>query len=343
MSGEESDVALVQRVLGGDVEAFAGLVARHRDRGLRYAAAMLGESADAEEAVQDAFVRAYRCAGQVPRAGPLRRLVPADPGEPVPDPRGGAAARAGAVFVRDEAALERAAAPRGADPEWREEIARALAQLDPLQREAFLLKHVEELEYEEMARLTGAGTSALKMRVMRACERLRVLLSEVDDARRNSDPLLGRVAAELRKGAPARPGFDARVMAAVLAAPPSLPARAWTWLTEPRPVAFSPLGGLALAAGVAVLVILGLWGGSRAGRPGESARPFAVAPAAAVAPSVVTFVLVAPRATSVALAGDFDGWNAAEAPLQRSTSGLWSVQVVFQDSYQYLRWQCLIW
>lgn len=141
------------------------------------------------------------------------------------------------------------------------------------------------------------------------------------------DPLLGRVAAELRKGAPARPGFDARVMAAVLAAPPSLPARAWAWLTEPRPVAFSPLGGLALAAGVAVLVILGLWGGSRAGRPGESARPFAVAPAAAVAPSVVTFVLVAPRATSVALAGDFDGWNAAEAPLQRSTSGLWSVGV----------------
>ena len=63
MSGEEPDAALVHRVLDGDVEAFAGLVAHHRDRGMRYAAAMLRESADAEEAVQDAFVRAYRSLG----------------------------------------------------------------------------------------------------------------------------------------------------------------------------------------------------------------------------------------------------------------------------------------
>jgi RNA polymerase sigma-70 factor (ECF subfamily) len=91
--------------------------------------------------------------------------------------------RRAALFVRDEAALEKAPAPGGADPEWREEIARALAQLDPLQREAFLLKHVEGLDYEEMAQLTGAGMSALKMRVMRACEHLRTLLGEGNDAR----------------------------------------------------------------------------------------------------------------------------------------------------------------
>jgi RNA polymerase sigma-70 factor (ECF subfamily) len=60
----------------------------------------------------------------------------------------------------------------------REEVLRGLAHLVPEQREAFLLKYVEELSYEEMAELTGAGESALKMRVKRACERLRHLLRE---------------------------------------------------------------------------------------------------------------------------------------------------------------------
>ena len=52
-------------------------------------------------------------------------------------------------------------------------------RLDDDHREAFLLKHVEELGYEEIAELTGVGVSALKMRVKRACERLRVLLQDV--------------------------------------------------------------------------------------------------------------------------------------------------------------------
>ena len=65
------------------------------------------------------------------------------------------------------------------DTAWREEIARALAALPAEQREAFLLKHVEDLSYEEMSEITGVGISALKMRVKRACARLRELLQEV--------------------------------------------------------------------------------------------------------------------------------------------------------------------
>jgi RNA polymerase sigma-70 factor (ECF subfamily) len=59
-----------------------------------------------------------------------------------------------------------------------------LAALSAEQREAFLLHHVEGLSYEEMVEATGAGVSALKMRVKRASERLKVLLDEgakVDD------------------------------------------------------------------------------------------------------------------------------------------------------------------
>src|SRR5881398_659409 len=55
-----SDVEAVRRVLGGDTDAYATLVARYRDRLARYAVHMLGNREDAEEALQDAFVRAYR-------------------------------------------------------------------------------------------------------------------------------------------------------------------------------------------------------------------------------------------------------------------------------------------
>ena len=177
MIEDEPDGALVRRVLDGDLEAFAGLVARHRDRGLRFAASMLGDAAEAEEALQDAFVRAYRSlrsCREPDRFGAwlLQILVNRC------RTRAGRFQRRNRLFVRDDAALERAAAPAGGSREWREEIERALARLDPLQREAFVLKHVEGLEYEEMTRLTGARVPALKMRVKRACDRLRVLLGE---------------------------------------------------------------------------------------------------------------------------------------------------------------------
>jgi len=179
---DDADGALVRRVLEGDAEAFAGLVARHSARGARIAAAMLGGGDDAEEALQDAFVRAYRSLRSCREpdrfaAWFLRILVNRC------RTRGATRRLRTAMFVNDEVALERAVARPAGDPEWREEIARALARLDALQREAFVLKHVEGLEYEEMARLTGARVPALKMRVKRACDRLRVLLQEVDDAR----------------------------------------------------------------------------------------------------------------------------------------------------------------
>jgi RNA polymerase sigma-70 factor (ECF subfamily) len=60
----------------------------------------------------------------------------------------------------------------------RDAIDHALAGLDVDLREAFLLKHVEQLSYEEMSEATGLGVSALKMRVKRACDRLRVALGD---------------------------------------------------------------------------------------------------------------------------------------------------------------------
>lgn len=178
--GEESDGALVRRVLAGDSAAYAGLVARFRDRLGRYAMRMLGNSADAEEAVQDAFVRAYR---SLARCTTPERFGAWLFGILVNRCRtlGAQRARRERSVVQEEAAVQRASVEHTAErDEWRDALEWAMARLTPDQREAFLLKYVEELSYEEMSELTGTGVSALKMRVTRAREELRRLLSEVE-------------------------------------------------------------------------------------------------------------------------------------------------------------------
>jgi len=177
-----SDAVIVDRVLRGDVDAYAILVERYRSRYARYAFHMLGNREDAEEALQDAFTRAYRSLSRCEdpeRFGAWLFRILVNRCRTMGARRG----RRARTFVADEAAILDAAEDHPADrTAWREEIDRALQQIRPEQREAFLLKYVEELGYDEMSRLTGVGVSALKMRVMRACDRLRELLSEVHSA-----------------------------------------------------------------------------------------------------------------------------------------------------------------
>ena len=181
---ETADLELIRRAGRGDERAFERLVDRHYASCLRYALHMLGERADAEEAVQDAFVRVWRALPAYEDrerfGGWLYRIL-------INCCRTLAVRRQrrGLLVVADEALVASAASRPGAQDaaEWSEEVARALALLPEAQREAFLLHHVEELSYEEMAAITGRGVSALKMRVSRACERLRDLLTEVQSVR----------------------------------------------------------------------------------------------------------------------------------------------------------------
>ena len=179
---ESADATLVRRVLAGDTEAYAGLVTRYRDRLGRYAVRMLGNQADAEEALQETFVRGYRSLGRCTepeRFGAwlfgilVNRCRTA----------GAQRARRERTLVADEGAIARAAVWDESDRyAWREAIRWALGRLVPAHREAFLLKHVEDLSYEEMVQVTGASVPALKMRVSRAREELRRLLQEVERA-----------------------------------------------------------------------------------------------------------------------------------------------------------------
>ena len=55
-----SDAEVIRTVLAGRTDAFAELVARHRDSQFRFALRMLGDADDADDALQSAFVRAFR-------------------------------------------------------------------------------------------------------------------------------------------------------------------------------------------------------------------------------------------------------------------------------------------
>jgi RNA polymerase sigma-70 factor (ECF subfamily) len=176
-----SDEELVGRAVRGDVDAFAELSRRYRNQYARFAIRMVGSRDEAEDVMQSAFIRAYRaldkCRDPGRFGGWLYQIV-ANECRSYLVRRGRRERR----LVRDELRLEEAAIdPRVDGSESLVDVLYALAQLDVEQREAFVMKHVEQLSYEEMAEITGDGISALKMRVKRACARLRELLEEVYD------------------------------------------------------------------------------------------------------------------------------------------------------------------
>jgi RNA polymerase sigma-70 factor (ECF subfamily) len=176
-----SDAALVRRVLDGDPRAFTFLVDRHLQPCLRFATRMLGNRHDAEDATQESLLRAYRALATYDESGSFRTWLFAILVNRCRTSLLQRSRYVKRVLTDDDAMRSATMGDDAAATELRIEITRAVAQLDPDQREAFLLKHVEQLGYEEMAVVTGAGVSALKMRVKRACERLQELLGEVND------------------------------------------------------------------------------------------------------------------------------------------------------------------
>jgi RNA polymerase sigma-70 factor, ECF subfamily len=178
---DRPDADLVAAAVRGNVDAFAELSRRYRDRYTRFAVRMVGNRDDAEDVLQSAFIRAYRALDRCrepDRFGGWLYQIVANECRTFVIRR----SRRDRRIVHDEIRLLGAAAPVQTDvDDTLEDVQYALGQLDVDQREAFLMKHVEQLSYEEMAEITGDGISALKMRVKRACTRLRQLLEEVHD------------------------------------------------------------------------------------------------------------------------------------------------------------------
>jgi RNA polymerase sigma factor (sigma-70 family) len=171
------DGEVVRAVLAGDRERYAVLVDRYRDRYARYAARMLGSADAAEDAVQDAFVRAYdqlaQCKDPDKFVGWFFLIL---------RNRCFAEQRRNRTSAPLEAADAVAAVDRadgGAElAEQRRALQHALLELTPDQREVFVLKHVEGLSYGEIAERLSTSVPSLKMRMHRAYDRLREQLRE---------------------------------------------------------------------------------------------------------------------------------------------------------------------
>jgi RNA polymerase sigma-70 factor (ECF subfamily) len=175
--GGGDDFALVERAVCGDRGAFELLVRRHERRVYRVALAVLGNAEDAEEAMQDAFVKAYRHLGQFRRESKFTTwLTRIAINEAVQKRR----VRRDFISLDDSRAADDAFMPRRTecwrdDPEkvfgkqeLRETVEAAVRGLPAIYREAFVLRDIEEMNAEEAAEAIGITVPALKSRLLRA-------------------------------------------------------------------------------------------------------------------------------------------------------------------------------
>ena len=148
-----------------------------------------------------------------------------------------------------------------------------------------------------------------------------------------SDTSQDVLTSRLRALGGADPGADFadRVMArlplhAPRTAPQSQIARLACWVVRPRTISMSPLGGLAMAA--CLLLVMGL--ALRVGIVKNGAAPQGLSP--------VKFVLAAPGAREVAVIGSFNGWNAAGWTMRNdAATGLWTLSAALPPgSHEYV-------
>lgn len=196
--GREADSAAASAVKalqadGRHAEArdrFAELVSRHQRRAVRIAFHYLRDPADADEAVQDAFIKAYShlttfreelpfevwftrilingCLDRIKARNRRERWIVS-----MPDGGGG---------ERDLAERTQGPGPSPEDQllakERRERLAAALARLPERQRAVFMLSHYEGCTSREVSAITGLNESTVRVHLFRAIRKLRGLLAE---------------------------------------------------------------------------------------------------------------------------------------------------------------------
>ena len=182
---DASDERLMSLVQRGDEQAFVLLVGRYKDELTNFAERFLGDRDDAEDVVQEAFVRVWRKRDSFLPPGKfstwlytiaanlaktrLRRWAlwkfvrlgsPDGPSVDIPDEGSGADVRA------DELLRE-------------ERIQRALATLPQKFREIVVLRDIQQLSYEEITAITGCAPGTVKSRINRGRALLREQLRDL--------------------------------------------------------------------------------------------------------------------------------------------------------------------
>jgi RNA polymerase sigma-70 factor, ECF subfamily len=184
--GFPDEAELVARCKRNDRDAFSALVERYTEPILNVAYRMVGDRMEAEDLTQETFLSAwkalpgfradsrfstwlYRIAVNKCKDALRSRRQP----DEISDGEGGSLDIA--ELVADETTPEREFSRK----EMALHLEQALLALPVYYREAFILKHVEGLSYEEMSGIVGVAGDTLKMRVYKARAELRRKLAKV--------------------------------------------------------------------------------------------------------------------------------------------------------------------
>jgi RNA polymerase sigma-70 factor (ECF subfamily) len=169
-----SDAGLMERVRGGDREAFSGLVDLHKDAVVNYLARLTGDRDRAEDLAQETFLRLWRSAASYVEQGYLRAFL----------------FRIATNLVRSEERREKRfrlllpflgrrdhdepAAPSGLLlQELHREVAGAVAALPLRYRVPLVLHEIEGWSYGDIARELGCREGTVKSRIHRGRQHLR--------------------------------------------------------------------------------------------------------------------------------------------------------------------------
>lgn len=165
------------RAKRGDERAFAELVRAHQEIAFRVAYLISGSAAEAEDAVQDGLVKAWRALGRFRRGAPLRPWLLEIVANEARNRRRSAGRRAALALRAEREGVSGGAAPSPeAETVAREDRARLLAALDRLPDDGRLVlacRYLLELSEGETAAALGLRRGTVKSRTARALERLR--------------------------------------------------------------------------------------------------------------------------------------------------------------------------
>ncbi len=178
-----TDAEVIARVRAGDEDAFRLIVERHARNIFRLAYRMVGSAADADDVVQETFLKAYRQIGRFESRSnlgtwlhriavncslDLLRQRPRRSEEPV------------VLEARGNDESERPSPERLAfATEVQSRVARALGELSHAERAAFLLRHFEGHSIEEIGDVLGLRRAATKHTVFRAVRKMRQALQPI--------------------------------------------------------------------------------------------------------------------------------------------------------------------
>lgn len=185
--GQEQDI--IRRIVAGDKALYALLVDAYTGPLFNLALRMTGKHADAEDAVQDAFLKAYAMLRSFDTQKRFFTWLYSICLNVLRD-RQRHTARAAERFTADEVEATPSAAP-GPDAtalanEREAAVLRALARLPLAEREAVVLRYMQDISFCEVAAILNISENAAKKRVYQALRRLHGLLREFGAAQPDS-------------------------------------------------------------------------------------------------------------------------------------------------------------